>query len=112
MDSGVAGAHGSVAPCRPPGSVDTGAFLAVLDAHHARHTRASRVWSDLVGSEEHLLTTSYVLVETFALMQARVGRPATRLLNDDLLPIVGSPGRRNRCIAQRWRRGWRRSDEN
>ena len=68
--------------------VDTSAFLAVLDADDAHHTRASRVWSDLVTGEEHLLTTSYVLVEAFALVQARLGLGATRLLNDDIAPIL------------------------
>jgi predicted nucleic acid-binding protein len=68
--------------------VDTSAFLAVLDADDAQHTRASRVWSGLVGGEADLLTTSYVLVETFALAQARLGLGAARLLNDDVVPIL------------------------
>jgi predicted nucleic acid-binding protein len=68
--------------------VDTSAFLAVLDADDAQHSRASRAWSDLVGGEEDLVTTSYVLVETFALAQARLGLGATRLLNDDMGPIL------------------------
>ena len=68
--------------------VDTSAFLAVLDADDAQHRRASRVWSDLVNGGEYLLTTSYVLVETFALVQARLGLGATRLLNDDIAPIL------------------------
>jgi len=68
--------------------VDTSAFLAVLDADDAQHPRASRVWHDLVGGEDILLTTSYVLVETFALVQARLGLEATRLLNDDVVPIL------------------------
>ena len=68
--------------------VDTSALLAVLDADDAYHARASRHWSDLVSGEEDLLTTSYVLVETLALAQARLGLPAARLLNDDVVPIL------------------------
>jgi predicted nucleic acid-binding protein len=68
--------------------VDTSALLAVLDADDAYHARASRLWSHLVGGEEDLLTTSYVLVETFALAQARLGLPAARLLHDDVVPIL------------------------
>jgi uncharacterized protein len=68
--------------------VDTSAFLAVLDADAAQHPRASRVWRDLVGGEDMLLTTSYVLVETFALVQARLGLEATRFLHDDVVPIL------------------------
>lgn len=68
--------------------VDTSALLAVLDADDTQHARASHVWSDLVGGEEDLLTTNYVLVETFALAQARLGLAATRLLDDDVVPIL------------------------
>jgi predicted nucleic acid-binding protein len=68
--------------------VDTSALLAMLDADDAQHARASRVWSELVSGEEDLLTTSYVLVETFALVQARLGLAATRLLNDDVVAIL------------------------
>ena len=68
--------------------VDTSAFLAVLDADDAQHPRASRVWRDLVGGEDTLQTTSYVLVETFALVQARLGLQATRLLHDDVVPVL------------------------
>ncbi len=68
--------------------VDTSALLAVLDADDTQHARASHVWSDLVGGEDDLLTTNYVLVETFALAQARLGLAATRLLDDDVVPIL------------------------
>jgi predicted nucleic acid-binding protein len=68
--------------------VDTSALLAVLDADDAQHGRARRVWSDLLGGDEILLTTSYVLVETFALAQAGLGLPAIRVLNDDVAPIL------------------------
>ena len=68
--------------------VDTSGLLAVLDADDAQHSRASRVWSNLVSGDEQLLTTSYVLVETFALAQARLGLDAARLLNNDVVPIL------------------------
>ncbi len=68
--------------------IDTSALLAVLDADDAYHARASRLWSDLVSGDEDLLTTSYVLVETFALAQARLGLSAARLLHDDVVPIL------------------------
>ena len=56
--------------------VDTSALPAVLDVDDAYHARASRLWSDLVSGDEDSLTTSYVLVETFALAQARLGLSA------------------------------------
>jgi predicted nucleic acid-binding protein len=68
--------------------VDTSALLAVLDADDAQHARASRTWRELLGSDEPLVTTSYVLVEAFALAQARLGLEATRTLNVDVVPIL------------------------
>ena len=68
--------------------VDTSALLAVLDADDSQHVRASRVWQDLVGEGEPLVTTSHVLVELFALAQARLGLEATRTLHMDVVPMV------------------------
>lgn len=69
--------------------VDTSAFLAVLDADDRDHSRVARAWKDLVGEERELVTSSYVLVETFALVQSRIGVEAVRALDQDLLPAVG-----------------------
>jgi predicted nucleic acid-binding protein len=41
-----------------------------------------------VEHDAALLTQSYVLVELVALAHRRLGAPAVRLLNDDVLPIV------------------------
>ena len=68
--------------------IDTSALLAVLDADDAHHARAARVWADLVGSSEDLVATTYVLVETCALAQSRLGLGATQLLNDDVVPVL------------------------
>lgn len=69
--------------------IDTSALYAVLDADDAFHGRASEAWSSLLLSEEGtLVTTNYVLVEVFALVQARLGMAAVRALSDDLLPVV------------------------
>jgi predicted nucleic acid-binding protein len=68
--------------------VDTSAILAVLDGDDVQHGRAKRIWSELVSAEDDLLTTSYVLVETYALVQARLGLDATRSLNDDVVPVI------------------------
>lgn len=68
--------------------VDTSAILAVLDGDDVQHGRAKRTWSELVSAEDDLLTTNYVLVETYALVQARLGLDATRSLNDDVVPVI------------------------
>jgi uncharacterized protein len=68
--------------------VDTSALLAVLDADDAQHARASRAWRDLVSGGESLLTSSYVLVETVALAQARLGLEAARALDTDVMAVI------------------------
>lgn len=68
--------------------VDTSALLAVLDANDRGHSAVARAWKDLLSGEHELLTTSYVLVETFALVQSRIGVEAARVLDQDLLPAV------------------------
>jgi predicted nucleic acid-binding protein len=68
--------------------VDTSALLAVLDADDKQHERASRTWRTLIDAGEPLLTTSYVLVETFALTQARLGLDAVGALDSSVVPLL------------------------
>jgi predicted nucleic acid-binding protein len=68
--------------------VDTSALVAVLDADDANHAEARRTWERLVLQEESLVSTNYVLVETFALAQRRLGIGATRDLADDVIPLL------------------------
>lgn len=68
--------------------VDTSALLAVLDADDARHARATRTWARLLSGGARLVTTSYVLVETFALAQARLGLEAVQTLHADIVPVL------------------------
>ena len=56
------------------------------EAHHAAAARAFR---SLIESEDDLVTTSYVLVETMALLQHRFGLQAARRFHDDVLPMLG-----------------------
>ena len=70
--------------------VDTSAFYAVLDRDDDRHADARDTWTGLVSGADNsvLLTSNYVLLESFALVQARLGMEALRVFNDDLLPVV------------------------
>jgi len=60
----------------------------LLSASDAEHRRASAAFSRLLEDGERLLTHNYVLVETAALVQRRLGVDALRTLRDDLLPVV------------------------
>ncbi len=68
--------------------VDTSALLAVLDGGDAEHAPARDAWQTLLERDEPLVTTSYVLVETFALVQSRLGMEAVRALAGDVVPVL------------------------
>lgn len=68
---------------------DTSAFLALLDADDAEHERAKKAWENLITNEELMIcTTNYVLVETFALIQRRLGIEAVRAFQEDVYPLL------------------------
>jgi predicted nucleic acid-binding protein len=68
--------------------VDTSAWLALVDADEERHGEAAVVWRFLLERDAPLVTTNYVLVETYALTQRRLGQAAVRVLADELLPVA------------------------
>ena len=68
--------------------VDTSALYALLDRADANHKRAVAAWAGLLDGNERFLTSNYVLVESFALTQSRLGMDAVRLLQEDILPVM------------------------
>jgi predicted nucleic acid-binding protein len=68
--------------------VDTSALLAVLDADDQNHAAAKMSWESLISSGTDLVCTNYVLVETFALVQNRLGMEAVRTLQEDIVPLL------------------------
>lgn len=68
--------------------VDTSGLLAVLDARQVRHAAAARSWREILAGPEGLLTTSYVLIETVALAQRRLGLPAVADLETMAVPAM------------------------
>src|SRR3989304_395326 len=68
--------------------IDTSAFYALLDRDDESHQKAKRAWADLLNDENTLVTSNYVLVEAFALLQHRLGIEAVRGFQNDILPSV------------------------
>ena len=68
--------------------VDTSALLAFLDADQPRHSEAVEAWRKALNDRDRLVTSNYVLVETFALVQRRLGLDALRDLASDFLPLI------------------------
>jgi len=68
--------------------VDTSAFYALLDRSDAEHARAAKKWVRLVEESQDPMTTNYVIVETSALVQHRLGVAALRTFAEDVLGVV------------------------
>lgn len=68
--------------------LDTSGILAVLDADDDNHPKAKDAWTALITSGTAFITHNYILVETFALAQHRLGFSAVRTVEEDILPIV------------------------
>ncbi len=68
--------------------LDTSAIVAVIDRDDSMHAKADRVWRRILASDEALVTSNYVLVETFALVQHRIGVEAVRELIRDVVPVL------------------------
>lgn len=68
--------------------VDTTAIYASLDADDEFHDRCVRAWKDLTGREVPLVTSNYVLLESFVLIQKRLGIGALRDYQEALVPLL------------------------
>ena len=68
--------------------VDTAAFYALVDDRDPNHARATTTLGHIQSADEPLLTHEYVVVESTALVQRRLGLGPLRRFVDDLLPLV------------------------
>jgi predicted nucleic acid-binding protein len=67
--------------------VDTSAFFAALAEDDPAHDEAVR-WLETVATEgQHLLTHSYVAIESTALVHTRLGIATARVFLEDVLPV-------------------------
>ena len=68
--------------------IDTSAFYAVLDQDDENHPAAAKLWRRLLQDDAALLTSNYVLVETSAVIQRRLGIAALRAFQGDIVPLL------------------------
>jgi predicted nucleic acid-binding protein len=66
---------------------DTSALFALLVATDDNHARAARAFEKLAGRKTPLVTTNYVLVESYALLARRVGIAAVRRFRASMQPL-------------------------
>ena len=67
--------------------IDTSGFLALLDADDDFHTAAAKKWNLLFEERFEIVTTDYVRLESWSLIQRRIGHQGVLAFQDDILPI-------------------------
>jgi predicted nucleic acid-binding protein len=67
--------------------LDTSGY-AVFDRDDAHHPRAKTAWAEWLREGAILLTNNYVLLETTALLQQRIGVAAVRALYEAVTPLL------------------------
>ena len=68
--------------------LDSSALIGLLAENDVHHASARSTWRQLVLADEDLWTSNYVVVETIAALQRRVGIAAVRELRSAVLPAV------------------------
>ena len=68
--------------------VDTSGILALINADDVNHKQADKIWNNLIEKEEKLISTNYILLETIAVIQNRIGLKAVKSLYKYLIPIM------------------------
>lgn len=68
--------------------VDTSGLFALLVASDANHSKAKRAFRGLEATQATLVTSSYVLVESYALLLHRIGLEAVRAVREDFAPLL------------------------
>ncbi len=67
---------------------DTSGFFALLVQNDSMHMRAKQIFTYFAQQRAHLLTSSFVLVETVALLQRRVGLAAVHDFQTKIIPLL------------------------
>lgn len=68
--------------------IDTSAFLAILNEEDKFHQLAKTTWQEINNSDEYLICSNYVIVETISLLQNRFGIEALRIFEHEVQPII------------------------
>lgn len=67
--------------------IDTSALLPILNQDDVDFPEAERIWERLAAEQTELVTSNYVLVESLALIQNRLGMDAVRDFQESFVPL-------------------------
>ncbi|MBM3499651.1 MAG: PIN domain-containing protein [Armatimonadetes bacterium] len=68
--------------------IDTSGLIAVVDAGDALHGPAARAWEALLQSGEPLVSTNYLLVEAYGVLQRRFGMGLVDAVSSRYEPLL------------------------
>ena len=68
--------------------IDTSALYALMDADDRNHERARDALVQWLDQPIQFLTSNYVLLESLALIQHRLGSQAARQFDAELMPVL------------------------
>ena len=68
--------------------VDTSAFYALMDRSDISYSQAYSLFALLLEKDTFLHTNNYIVIETLALIQSRLGFEAASLWYNDVLSVV------------------------
>ncbi len=68
--------------------VDTSFFLAYLNREDINNAAAKTAFERAIAQNVSFVTTNYVLVESFALIQNRLGVKALRAFQETMVPVL------------------------
>lgn len=68
--------------------VDTSAFYAVLSQQDSNNPRATGFWQKIMNEDIPLLCNNYVVSETLALLQNRIGIVASQDFHETIMPFL------------------------
>lgn len=68
--------------------VDTSAIVAAMNAGDIHQGAAIRAWGGFLEAKTPMITTNYVIVESLAVAQGRLGFAAVRALLEEIFPLL------------------------
>ena len=67
---------------------DTSALFALVNSSEQNHQTAKTIWNRFITNGSELITNNYVIVESLALIQNRLGLSVTRHFQENIMPLL------------------------